>query len=68
MNSHGALVYVQDIVTLMRPMPGPRLGFILKRALSEIFAAYTLGLSAAFARHKRSNGRFPPGLGRSLNY
>ncbi|KAK9835250.1 hypothetical protein WJX84_010079 [Apatococcus fuscideae] len=57
---------LQDIVTLMRPMPGPRLGFILKRALSEIFAAYTLGLSAAFARHKRSDGRFPPGLDEML--
>lgn len=46
-------------------MPGPRLGFILKRALSEIFAAYTLGLSAAFVRHKRPDGRFPAGLGGS---
>lgn len=57
---------VQSTVSILRPLPGPRVAQVLQRGISDSFQTYTNALSTGFQKHQQPNGSFPYNLGMCL--
>ena len=54
----------KSVVSILTPLAGPKVALLLRKAISDLFQAYTSAMGAGFQKHQQTDGSFPYNLGR----